>query len=350
MRQLLFIVTALMVAGSTMAMRTVAFNPATEQDACTEISATDYAAPFSPGDVNNDGEINIADVNVVINAILSDTFNMNCDVNGDGEVNIADVNAIITIILGGSISTDMTITVNGVTFKMIHVEGGTFTMGATAEQGSDASSDESPTHQVTLSAFSIGETEVTQALWQAVMGSNPSYFSPTNGYDENLNRPVEMVTWNDCQSFINKLNQMTGKQFRLPTEAEWEFAARGGNKSHSYKYSGSNTIGDVAWYWDNIPSQTIRTPGYGTQPVGTKQANELGLYDMSGNVWEWIQDRYGSYSSTAQTNPTGPATGSYRVRRGGGWGYHPKDCRVSKRYYDVPSMGATSGLGLRLAL
>ena len=313
-------------------------------------TASGRSLTMSKGDVNNDGEVNIADVNAVISAILSDASNMNCDVNSDGEINIADVNVIISIILGGSASSETTIEVNGVTFKMIHVEGGTFTMGATAEQGGDANSNESPAHQVTLSDFSIGETEVTQALWVAVMGINPSLFTPSNGYTEDLNRPVEMVTWNDCQSFINKLNRMTGKQFRLPTEAEWEFAARGGNKSQVYKYSGSNTVGEVAWYWDNIPSQTSRTPGYGTQPVGTKKANELGLYDMSGNVWEWCQDRYGNYSGTAQTNPTGPDTGSWRVRRGGSWGYGAKDCRVSSRYYDVPSMGATSGLGLRLAL
>ena len=273
-------------------------------------------------DVNNDGEINISDLNAVIDAILNDPFNKNYDVNNDGEVNIVDVNNLIDVILEiASTFTEGTIVVNGVTFKMIHVDGGTFTMGATAEQGSDAYSAESPTHRVTLSDFSIGETEVTQALWLAVMGTNPSYFTPRYGYTEDLSRPVETVTWNDCQTFISKLNELTGMHFRLPTEAEWEFAARGGNKSKGYKYAGSNRIGEVAWYWDNIPSQTSRTPGYGTQPVRTKKANELGLYDMSGNVWEWCRDKYGDYSSAAQTNPTGPTSGSLRVRRGGSWGY-----------------------------
>jgi formylglycine-generating enzyme required for sulfatase activity len=227
-----------------------------------------------------------------------------------------------------------TITVNGVSFKMIKVDGGTFTMGATSEQGSDAWGNESPTHQVTLSYYMIGETEVTQELWQAVMGSNPSTFSGAN-------LPVERVSWNDCQTFISRLNQLTGKNFRLPTEAEWEYAARGGNKSKGYKYAGSNTSGDVAWYIDNSSNKT--------HPVKQKQANELGLYDMSGNVWEWCQDRYGSYSSSAQTNPTGSATGSYRVYRGGSWRYDAGGCRVSARRNFGPTE-TSHDLGLRLAL
>ena len=212
---------------------------------------------------------------------------------------------------------NQTFTVKGVTFTMIAVEGGTFQMGATSEQGSDAYSDESPVHSVTLSDYYIGETEVTQELWEAVMGSNPSYFSG------NPQRPVEYVSWNDCQEFITKLNELTGKNFRLPTEAEWEYAARGGNKSQGYKYSGSNTIGNVAWYYDNSSSET--------HDVKTKQANELGIYDMSGNVWEWCQDWYGSYSSGSQTNPTGPSSGSDRVLRGGSWGNNALYCRVSGR-------------------
>ena len=190
-------------------------------------------------------------------------------------------------------------------------------MGATSEQGSDAYSDEKPVHQVTLSDYYIGETEVTQELWQAVMGSNPSSFTGSGLL------PVEYVSWDDCQTFITKLNVLTGMQFRLPTEAEWEFAARGGNSSQGYKYSGSNNIDDVAWYGSNS--------NYNTHEVGTKAPNELGLYDMSGNVWEWCQDWYGSYSSSAQTNPTGPTSGSYRVFRGGGWGSIARACRVSYR-------------------
>ena len=228
-----------------------------------------------------------------------------------------------------------TFTVNGVSFTMIGVKGGTFTMGATSEQGTSEPWDhEYPTHSVTLSNFAIGETEVTQELWRAVMGSNPSRFSGTN-------LPVEQVSWNDCQTFITKLNQLTGKNFRLPTEAEWEYAARGGNKSKGDKYAGSNTLGDVAWYEGNGSGRT--------HPVKQKQANELGLYDMSGNVWEWCQDWFGTYSSSAQTNPTGPASGSNRVRRGGSWYYNARYCRVSFRYNNTPAY-YNSGLGLRLAL
>jgi formylglycine-generating enzyme required for sulfatase activity len=226
------------------------------------------------------------------------------------------------------------ITVGNVSFTMIRVDGGTFTMGATSEQGSDAYGDEKPAHQVTLSPYYIGETEVTQALWEAVMGSNPSYF---NG----ARRPVEEVSWDDCQDFIRKLNQKTGQNFRLPTEAEWEYAARGGNKSRGFKYAGSNTIGDVAWYTDNSGSTT--------HDVKTKQANELGLYDMSGNVWEWCQDWKGGYSSSAQTNPTGPSSGSGRVSRGGSWDSLAWGCRVSYRNGGTPDV-RLSDLGLRLAL
>ena len=226
-------------------------------------------------------------------------------------------------------------TVNGVFFTMIKVEDGTFSMGATSEQGSDVYSDEKPVHNVTLSDYYIGETEVTQELWTAVMGSNPSSFS------NNPQRPVEQVSWNDCQEFIKKLNELTGKNFRLPTEAEWEYAARGGNKSQGYKYSGSNTIVDVAWYYDNSSSQT--------HDVKTKQANELGIYDMSGNVWEWCQDWYGDYSSSSQTNPTGPSSGSRRVNRGGSWGYIARGCRVSNRSNSTPDDRGSS-LGLRLVL
>jgi formylglycine-generating enzyme required for sulfatase activity len=222
-----------------------------------------------------------------------------------------------------------TITVNGVSFVMIKVEGGTFQMGSTT-----GDSNERPVHQVTLTNdYYIGETEVTQELWKAVMGNNPSSFK---GSDQ---LPVERVFWNDCQTFITKLNELTGKTFRLPTEAEWEFAARGGNASQGYTYSGSNTVGDVAWY--NV---------YQTIKVATKAPNELGIYDMSGNVWEWCQDWYrSSYSSSAQTNPTGPTSGSYRVKRGGSWHLSGLDCRVSSRSYSAPSY--TNGtIGLRLVL
>ena len=225
-----------------------------------------------------------------------------------------------------------TYTVNGVSFTMIEVEGGTFTMGS-PDSDSDADSGEKPAHQVTLSSYYIGETEVTQELWQVVMGSNPSYFTG------DLQCPVEYVSWYDCQTFISKLNELTGESFRLPTEAEWEYAARGGNKSKGYKYSGSNTIGNVAWYDDNSSSTT--------HAVKTKHPNELGIYDMSGNVWEWCSDWYGSYSSSAQTNPTGPSSGFYRVLRGGSWSYSARYCRVANRNYDSPDdRGINRGLRL----
>ena len=241
--------------------------------------------------------------------------------------------------IGGSSSVfdgkNKTFTVKGVTFTMVAVEGGTFMMGATSEQGSDAESDEKPVHQVTLSSYYIGQTEVTQALWTAVMGSNPEeYFFGDN-------RPVHYVSWNDCQDFVRKLSDLTGKQFRLPTEAEWEYACRGGKKSRGYKYSGSNTIGDVAWYWDNGPKEI--------HPVATKSPNELGIYDMSGNVWEWCQDWGGDYSSAAQTNPTGVSSGTDRVYRGGSRMGDAKNCRSSNRGIATPG-SIYDSLGLRLAL
>ena len=217
---------------------------------------------------------------------------------------------------------------------MVYVSGGTFTMGATSEQGSDAYDDEKPAHSVTLSGYYIGKYEVTQELWEAVMGSNPSHFKGDN-------LPVEQVSWNDVQEFLRKLNAMTGKRYRLPTEAEWEFAARGGNSSRGYKYSGSNSIGNVAWYGDNSGSRT--------HAVGTKSPNELGIYDMSGNVREWCQDWFGSYSSSSQRNPKGPNSGSNRVNRGGCWFLDACGCRVSLRGSCTPD-DRGNGLGFRLAL
>ena len=223
---------------------------------------------------------------------------------------------------------------NGINIEMVKVEAGSFNMGATPEMENPYDS-EKPVHRVTLTNnYYIGKYEVTQALWQAVMGSNPSYFK---GDD----LPVEQVSWNDCQDFISKLNAMTGKRFRLPSEAEWEYAARGGNKNHGYQYSGSNILGDVAWYYGNS--------GPKTHAVGTKQPNELGIYDMTGNVWEWCQDWFGSYSSSPQTNPTGAASGSIRVCRGGSWNYSAGLCRTSYRANNSPD-DRFSYLGLRLVL
>lgn len=188
--------------------------------------------------------------------------------------------------------------------------------------------------KVTLSSFYIGETEVTQDLWKVVMGNNPSHF---NG--DNL--PVENVSWDNCQEFIQKLNSLSGRKFRLPTEAEWEFAARGSNKSNHTQYSGSKNIDDVAWYYDNSGKQT--------HPVKSKKANELGIYDMSGNVWEFCQDRYGEYSNKPQVNPVGPVNGNNRVYRGGGWNNRARVCRSSVRL-DFPTYSRCSDHGLRLVL
>lgn len=223
---------------------------------------------------------------------------------------------------------------NGVSFDMVEVRGGTFSMGATSEQGSVAENNEKPVHSVTLSSFYIGKTEVTQALWRAVMGNNPSRF-------EGDNLPVECVSWNDCQVFIRKLNALTGQNFRFLTEAEWEFACRGGNNSLGYKYSGSDNIDNVAWYADNS--------GYTSVPVATKSPNELGIYDMGGNVMEWCSDWYGDYSSSALTNPKGPESGSCRIIRGGCWCDGARGCRSSLRF-DYSPTGRSSNLGLRLAL
>ena len=230
--------------------------------------------------------------------------------------------------------------------EMVKVEGGTFTMGATAEQGSDYDSDELPTHQVTLSDYYIGKYEVTQQLWEYVMsysgtcadGSSMSAYAsdvwlgsdPSSSYGVGDYYPAYYVSYYDIVDiFLPRLNKITGRTYRLPTEAEWEFAARGGKQSKGYKYSGSDNIGVVAWYTGNS--------GGKTHQVGTKEPNELGIYDMSGNVWEWCGDWYGSYSSSAQTNPTGPSSGSTRVLRGGSWRHDAGYCRVSYRGHSNPS-------------
>ena len=249
---------------------------------------------------------------------------------------VLTTNASSSVASGTSL-TGNTITIpikDGISIDMIRVEAGTFTMGATPEM-KDPWDDEKPAHQVTLTNdYYIGKYEVTQALWKAVMGKNPSNFKGDN-------LPVEQVSWDDCQEFINKLNKITGKKFRLPTEAEWEYAARGGKKSRGYQYSGSNNISDVAWYKDNSGSKT--------HTVGSKQANELGIYDMIGNVLEWCQDWHDDYSSSSQTNPTGANSGSYRVRRGGSWRSSAWYCRLSCRCGSTP-VDRGSYLGLRLVL
>lgn len=239
---------------------------------------------------------------------------------------------------------NITIIANGVPFTMIAVKGGSFQMGATSEQGSDALHEEKPPHRVSLSDYYIGETEVTQALWQAVMGTNPSY-------NKGSNLPVEKVSWDICQQFITRLNQITGCHFRLPTEAEWEYAARGGYKSQGYRYSGSNTLSSVGWFKDNSGSRLDGNINQKSHPVKNKRANELGIYDMSGNVWEWCQDRYdGEYYGKSPTNdPCNNELGSYRVCRGGSWDYSQNGCRVARRGYNRPA-STSNDIGLRLAL
>ena len=243
--------------------------------------------------------------------------------------------------------TDQTFTVGDVTFKMIFVKGGTFRMGS--DSGGD---DERPVHNVTVSDFYMGEFEVTQALWQEVMGTtvyqqrdkaDPSW--PMRGVGSDY--PMYYVNYAEAEEFCGRLNQRLrsqlpeGYSFALPTEAEWEYAARGGNKTSAYTYSGSNDLSEVAWYDDNSNSAT--------HAAGSKRANELGLYDMSGNVWEWCADWYGSYSSSSQTDPRGPSSGSYRVLRGGSWGRDASYCRVANRNRDSPSYRYYYG-GFRLAI
>ena len=279
------------------------------------------------------------------------------DVDQDGSVDISDVTCLISYLLNGSWPEDPTTpqietyTVNGVSFNMVAVEGGTFMMGAN-DDDTLAYSSEYPAHEVTLTGYSIGQTEVTQELWLAVMGSNPSYHSSGYGFAEDLNRPVEYVSWKECQTFISTLNDLTGKNFRLPTEAQWEFAARGGVLSQGYLYAGSNNLEDVAWYYENSYGLGVSSPDYDTHAVATKAPNELGLYDMSGNVNEWVQDWFGFYGgfvSGPETDPTGPRSGYHRVYRGGCTYSWNEDCRVSFRYQENADNRSTA-IGLRLAL
>ena len=218
--------------------------------------------------------------------------------------------------------------------NMVLVEGGTFLMGGTIAQGDEPADYELPIHEVTVSSFAIGKYEVTQEEWEVVMSKNPSR-------QLGAKHPVEQVSYNDCKRFIRKLNKLTGMKFRLPTEAEWEFAAKGGRLSKNYKYAGSNDIEVVAWIQDEKHT--------GTHPVGLKQPNELGLYDMSGNVWEWCQDHWGYYLREVQKNPKGASSGTFYVFRGGSWVNEPWYCRVSTRNGNLPSIRSVN-LGFRLAL
>ena len=227
--------------------------------------------------------------------------------------------------------------VYGAKFTMVQIDGGSFDMGATPEQGIYAAFDEKPSLQVTVSNYYIGETQVTQELWQAVMGDNPSHFKGNS-------LPVERVSWDECEDFIERLNAITGCVFRLPTEAEWEFAARGGNKTNHTKFAGANddSKSDVMWFKDNSKVKS--------HEVKSKVPNELGLYDMSGNVSEWCNDWYfNSYANSgSRVNPTGPSFGTTKVYRGGSWDDKPLACRVSKRANMNP-IYRNKLVGLRLA-
>ncbi len=298
------------------------------------------------GDVNGDGFVDIADVSALIDYLLggdaSEVNEVNADTDANGDVSIADVSMLIDYLLGSTelppkeVDGMVEYTVNGVTFKMVKVDGGTFTMGATEEEDADYQVFKgSPKHQVTLSKYWIGQTEVTQELWAAVMGSNPSTDQ------SNLQYPVNSISWEDCATFISQLNQLTGKQFRLPTEAEWEYAAKGGAKSMGYVYSGSDNLDEVAWFSTNSESRLHQ--------VGTKKANELGLYDMCGNIDEWCNDWYSLYTADPVENPTGPETGMSRIHRGGRWNASAMYCRLTRRDGFAPGV-TRNYLGLRLAL
>jgi len=235
--------------------------------------------------------------------------------------------------------------------EMVYVEGGTFIMGCTPEQKNDCNDREKPAHEVTVSDFYIGKYAITQGQWREIMGTDlreqikaaTGIETPLSG--KNDNHPMYYVSWEDALEFIERLNEGTGKSYRLPTEAEWEYAARGGNQSEGYKYSGSNDAREVAWYGDNSRTRTK------THPVGTKEANELGLHDMSGNVNELVSDWYGDYGSEPQIDPSFPELGKYpyRVFRGGSWFNSAWYARVSYRNAGRPQ-SRTGDMGFRLAL
>ncbi len=268
----------------------------------------------------------------------------------------------------GAQSTTYTETVNGVSFKMVRVKGGSFQMGCTDRAAENCNSDESPVHSVDLSDYSIGETEVTVGLFRAFVEETgyrtTAETQPADdGWDgewgtgeattwrhdalgkirplsEN-DHPVLHVSWDDATAFCRWLAKKTGKNYRLPSEAEWEYAARGGNKSRGHGYSGSDQLDEVAWYWDNSNGKTNK--------VKSKLPNELGLYDMTGNAREWCSDWYGAFPSEAQKNPVGPATGTERVTRGGSFGGSPRFCRLSDRVADAPA-NHNGMLGFRIAV
>jgi formylglycine-generating enzyme required for sulfatase activity len=270
------------------------------------------------------------------------------DVNKDGVVNITDAIDLIGYLSTGTWPSQVhesgeiqTITVNGVSFNMVYVASGTFEMGAPPEAYYYVDNSR-PVHQVTLSDYYIGQTEVTQELWTAVMGSNPSYYVESN------QQPVHYITWADCQSFITKLNQLTGKNFRLPTEAEWEYAARGAEKTHGCEYAGGTQeeLDSICWNSHNTGQDNFT---YGAHPVAMKRPNEIGLYDMSGNVDELCYDFYEPYTEDPQVNPQGPETGTNHCSRGGCYSHNWWELRVFRRHQMSPTE-SKPWLGMRLAM
>ena len=338
-----------------------------------------------PADVNHDQQVNATDLASVLSAWGTNGSATGTDINNDGLVNGSD----LTFVFSGwgpcpgptwatvlewapdaAVVTNVTlrnaITASGLPWRvrdnssnieMLLVPAGTFTMGCSASNSYACYSDESPTHQVTLSAFYIGRYEVTQAQWTAKMGSNPSYFVPANGYSSDTTKPVEQVTWNMIASGSTSFMSLTG--LRLPTEAEWEYAYRAGTTTAFHSYALSPTegqpngfnddalLGNIGWYSGNNGLSGSST--YGTKAVGGKFANALGLYDMSGNVWEWCQDWYSStyYASSPLANPTGPTTGTERLGRGGYWTYNSNECRASRRISFTPGSNFNN-LGFRV--
>ncbi len=272
------------------------------------------------------------------------------DVNCDGYVDVADIATIIDIMSGNAIfngtfsesGDEAYFNILGVPVKMIRVEAGSFTMGSTEQDN------EKWPHTVTLTQdFYIAETEVTQKLWVSLMGE---LNNPVQSYYRGDEHPIINVSWNDCQSFIQNLNSITGQEFRLPTEAEWEFAAHGGNKSQGYKYAGSDDIEEVAWYEANSYSLSTIDPNFGIHDVKTKKPNELGLYDMSGNAKEWCSDWFQSgYGAVARTDPKGPETGNGRVLKGGSWMTRASFCRITSRDVSNPDK-IHAGNGFRLVM
>lgn len=286
------------------------------------------------GDVNGDGFVTSSDVTALYNFLLNndETDLVNGDVDGDGFITSGDVTSVYNILLYGHEPEITTYTVNGVSFNMIKVDGGTFMMGA-PDSDTEAYALERPVHQVTLSDYWIGETEVTEALWKTVMEVDDVSYSMGDYF------PVRFVTWDQCVEFTQRLSQLTGLNFTLPTEAQWEFAARGGNLSHGYLYSGSNNLDDVAWYAGNSDGEI--------QLVATKTPNELGIYDMCGNVLEWCLDEIYNYTAEPQVDPTHPNVTFNKMIRSSAWDDVARDCRLTTRWQ---TNGCSIWIGLRLAI